>query len=488
MNQYYNRKLKIYLVGGLLTILGISIALAYIIYWNSKNESYKLKNEYVFDYLLTKKNLIREDLYLVQGQSETLELLKSEFKNKNIIFNYQFTTQLKCNETQALNLGSHCLNYTIELIDHNRFIDGPFLGFVVIFIILVISYWYFIKYSIHEKIVKPLVSEIEKNSQDKAFNQLAEQVAHDLASPLLVINNLIQSNLKIENEELELLRFSLKRVNSTLNDLTPSSNEFKKHTPILKLFEQLILEKKLLHKKMTINLNSNITNENLCVNLEDGSLLRILSNLLNNSIEASHTEPIINVIIKEVESYALLIIEDKGIGIEESIIEKIGTREYSTKAGKKRGLALFHAKELIHNHGGDLDIYSSGKNQGTRITLKLKKIEVKEPDWKNYKKAILIDDDETIRAFWKLYAKKSKHLLSFDCFSSFKEFELAKIVPNEEMIILLDQNLDEQVKGDQLAEVLFKMGYKDIVIMTGEPEKVAMNPYIKLVTKKYFPF
>jgi len=102
---------------------------------------------------------------------------------------------------------------------------------------------------------------------------------------------------------------------------------------------------------------------------------RILSNLINNSIEASKPNEIIRISAKQEGDFISISIADKGRGIPEEVIPQLGQFGFSygksdhNKAGM--GLGLYHAMKTLKSWTGDLKIRSQIGN-GTVVTLYLR--------------------------------------------------------------------------------------------------------------------
>jgi len=86
-------------------------------------------------------------------------------------------------------------------------------------------------------------------------------------------------------------------------------------------------------------------------------LLRVLSNLINNSIKYSRNgiPPIIKLVVKDIGSHCEFIIKDNGIGINDQFKEKIFVifqRLHSRDEYSGTGIGLAICKKIVENHGG----------------------------------------------------------------------------------------------------------------------------------------
>jgi sensor histidine kinase regulating citrate/malate metabolism len=102
---------------------------------------------------------------------------------------------------------------------------------------------------------------------------------------------------------------------------------------------------------------------------------RVLSNLIDNSLFAlkNNPNPIIAIKFTTTKAYLEIELKDNGTGIDQKILNVLGSERVSTKNNDLvgSGIALIHAKRAIEKMGGSMRI-NSKEGQGTTITLCLK--------------------------------------------------------------------------------------------------------------------
>jgi len=203
--------------------------------------------------------------------------------------------------------------------------------------------------------------ELIKSQQLSLLGKLASEITHEIKNPLNSIKlklEILKRKFKIDREvkeiekEIERLSqitgeylqlgkaFTLNRENFNLKDL------------ISRIYENYkeILEKKRI--KFIVNCN-----ENLNINGDKDKLYQVFVNLINNSIEASCSEIVIECKMKE--SKILIFIKDNGTGIKNP--EKIFSPFYSEKE-QGSGLGLIIAKRIVEAHRGKIEYL--GKEKG----------------------------------------------------------------------------------------------------------------------------
>ena len=82
-------------------------------------------------------------------------------------------------------------------------------------------------------------------------------------------------------------------------------------------------------------------------------------------------EPTILLKVTEEEQAITITIRDNGIGIEETILEKVFDPFFTTKTtGEAAGVGLYLSREIIQNHNGDITV-TSEKDKYTEFIITL---------------------------------------------------------------------------------------------------------------------
>jgi len=97
-------------------------------------------------------------------------------------------------------------------------------------------------------------------------------------------------------------------------------------------------------------------------------LVVVLSNLVENSMEAMKKNGVINILAREGSDYVLIQIKDSGPGLPPEIIKKAFSSLYSTKPDGN-GLGLKVAKTIIELHGGTISV----RNNPTTFSINIPK-------------------------------------------------------------------------------------------------------------------
>lgn len=252
--------------------------------------------------------------------------------------------------------------------------------------------------------------------------KISSQVAHDIRSPLSALNMMLGSIVDLPEEKRLIIRSATQRINDIANglikygkELSNKNNNVKLKNNIIEpimlvaIIDNIISEKRVqFRENINVDIQGNLNNGyGIFVKINPSDFTRVISNLINNSVEASENSVNILIEIIEEEGYGIVKIIDNGKGIPENIINKLGQKGYSfgkqnTDSGS--GLGLYHAKETIENADGKIKI-SSKIGYGTTVEISLPV--VNPPIWFlekiiiNKNDLILsLDDDQTIHQIW----------------------------------------------------------------------------------------
>ncbi|HMQ11120.1 MAG TPA: HAMP domain-containing sensor histidine kinase [Oligoflexia bacterium] len=291
--------------------------------------------------------------------------------------------------------------------------------------------------NLHEKIIfqrKTIEDEEKKIYLLSIKEDIAQQVAHDIRSPLTALNVVSKDLSGLPEESRVLLRSSIERIQDIANNLVSKSEMYDRGVEdnigqevlrsklLLPIIEEILSEKRY-QLKDKVHVDITLDSEEaygLFAKVDERILKRVLSNLINNSIEAFEDSGKVVVQIAKCIRYdeVLISVKDDGKGIPKNILPKLGQKGVSFgKAANQEsgaGLGLYYAKYNIEKWGGRFAIESE-QGKGTEIKLYLPNTE--SPDWfvqrinlSGIKTIIILDDDESIHKVWdkrlKTYVKK----------------------------------------------------------------------------------
>lgn len=209
------------------------------------------------------------------------------------------------------------------------------------------------------------------------------QAAHDIRSPLSALNILVKTcGDSLSEDAKALLEASIKRINEIAADLlaieesqTDSRPEFSEQPAMtgLELSQSLqdIISEKRIQTNCEIRLNAQLTNVCRAVKLPRSYFERIISNLVDNSLQAMQNKVgcVQITVLENIDGSLSIQVKDNGQGIPSHRLAQVGRKGVTFRQGGT-GLGLYHAKTVINHFGGEVGIISE-EGVGTMIKIKL---------------------------------------------------------------------------------------------------------------------
>lgn len=242
------------------------------------------------------------------------------------------------------------------------------IGLILIFLVSLI-------FIINEK--RKIIEFNKMQEITDAKELISLKLAHDIRSPLSVLN-LITARLQSPEPEInDLFAQAINRINDIANDLLSPTTK-KKTLDINKTILEIVSEKQTLFKTSAIKFRLELDESQIICAMDSSELSRILSNLLNNAIEAieksAPASKLIEITTTKNDYQCFVKIKDNGCGIPDSHLKILGTqrfthgKENSKAAGS--GIGLYGANEYLKQNNGKLEV-TSVLNKFTEITLTL---------------------------------------------------------------------------------------------------------------------
>ncbi len=205
---------------------------------------------------------------------------------------------------------------------------------------------------------------------------VAKQVAHDIRSPLASLKMLIDDvKGSVPQAHVSALTANANRISEIASDLI-EKHEFKlrTHFEVLnagEVCEEILTEKKNVYREFTsvglVFLN-NSKNSQIFINPSD--FKRVLSNLLDNAVEACDGKGSVKVILSNVDDKVEILVSDSGSGIADDVIVRLFKPGATFGKPDGKGLGLVHAKATIEAASGKIGIFSR-LGIGTEIKIVL---------------------------------------------------------------------------------------------------------------------
>ena len=348
----------------------------------------------------------------------------------------------------------------------------------------------------------------ERDVLRQKISDNAAQVSHDIRSPLSALNILTGNEIVLPDRPKLLIKDAVSRISDIVSDLdkyriqTKKSEKAQEHL-LLPIITSIIAEKRVEYRyqpQYIIELKVDSSSYDAFVFLESSTLKRVISNIVNNSIESFKNDiGKIKLKLEKIKDQTVISIIDNGKGIPESKLGIIFEKGVSFQKKEGTGLGLSQAKSYIESVGGRINILSQ-EYKGTEVQIELPALNP--PSWYVDRLAVkdntiisVIDDDRSIYQLWVeklslLGLNRISYHSSPEIFMKWHQENYA--CSNYHYIFLVDYEfINSQKTGLDIIRQC-KL-HQDAVLVTSQYEKIVsthLNENLKLIPKdliRYLP-
>ncbi len=348
--------------------------------------------------------------------------------------------------------------------------------------------------------------------------QVARQVAHDIRSPLSALMMLTSNATELSEPKRLLLKNAVARINDIANTLQSRSKPVKE--PEMRVeslafcIEEIISEKRALTNRLGIALQFEVQPEhfNMFSYLQPTEFKRVLSNVVNNAIEALGNRGLITVELRPLPSghRAQVIVRDTGCGIPQDIIERVFDNSFSYKKPEGSGLGLYHAREQIRRIKGDIRI-SSVEGVGTTVSIELPMATppsfwCREIQTADLKRVVIVDDSQSVHDVWRarfadvgggrtgIGTRRNKSKFLVESISSLEEFtsRLSEIILHSngnDTLFLVDYEFAgaDQNGLDAIAQIAVTTRIANVILVTSHAHELPVVERCKKLGIRLLP-
>lgn len=225
---------------------------------------------------------------------------------------------------------------------------------------------------------------LAQSEREQAWREMAKQVAHEIKNPLTPMRLTVQSFERKFNPEDPDLKQKLNDYSKTLiQQIDTMSSVASAFSNFASMPAQ---QNETLNVVEVVEFSLDIFNEDYLIfesdeeeiitKMDRTQLVRIITNLVKNAIQAipeEQAEKSIIVAVKQVENNVNITVKDNGIGIETENIEYIFEPKFTTKTSGM-GLGLGIIKNIIENYKGTIT-FETEYGKGTTFIVSLPIIE-----------------------------------------------------------------------------------------------------------------
>lgn len=257
----------------------------------------------------------------------------------------------------------------------------------------------------------------KKHKLEVEFAKIATQVAHDIKSPLIALDNLSKNMIRISDDQREIISSSINRIGEIAENLLikhrflhvdEKNDQLVKNSVemIYPILENMVLEKRAQFEGGSVNIEfvpDNSTGNTFCL-INPTNFKRVISNLINNAVESIGETGYVTVLLRHDFNNITIEIRDTGCGIPNKILDGLNNGIIHKKA-HGNGLGLQHAIKCIAGMNGNYNIFTK-ENEGTSFNIHLP-IQ-KPPGWilrevylRENSIIVIVDDDSSIFDLWR---------------------------------------------------------------------------------------
>jgi len=328
-----------------------------------------------------------------------------------------------------------------------------------------------------------LAAEAQKRA---ALSELAHEVAHNIRSPLSALDMLVTATDQIPVERRLLIQGAMMRVHDLADRVLDAHRAPERNigeVSIDSLLENLIEEKRFgwrLRPALKLSFSGTSPVHPRFVQIDAGQLKAVISNLLNNAAEAIPDTGEIAVRLSGIDDNVEVAITDNGAGIAPEVLERLGEKGATFGKTEGSGIGLFHARNVLREAGGTLNIESV---LGVGTTVRVRLPVVAPPAWflgeltlPSEGTVIAIDDDRLVLNEWQRRFAEASPAAQFHVFSSINEcLQWAKHQSEPIALVLSDYDTGELRNGlDLIGELRAQNGVTTAVLVTARAEDPAL--------------
>ena len=226
-------------------------------------------------------------------------------------------------------------------------------------------------------------AKLARSEREQAWREMAKQVAHEIKNPLTPMRLSVQSFERTFDPDDPEAREKVKEYSDTLiQQIDTMSNIASAFSSFADMPAQ---QKETLNVVGTVKLALEIFNEpfihfiaeeeEIIAKLDRTHLIRVVTNLVKNAIQAvpEEPDPRIEVRVYSENEHVKITVADNGIGISEEFMDKIFEPKFTTKSSGM-GLGLGMVRNIVETNGGSIH-FTSKEGVGTVFTVALPKVE-----------------------------------------------------------------------------------------------------------------
>lgn len=217
------------------------------------------------------------------------------------------------------------------------------------------------------------------SEKEKAWREMAKQVAHEVKNPLTPMKLTIQNFERKFDPEAPDIRDKVKKMSETMVEqidlIAAVAGAFSQFAQLPEKVNETFSLNKEVNSILRIFTDEKIfvhaNKDNILINMDKIYLNRIITNLVTNAIQAKtdDRQSIINIDLESLNKRIIISVDDNGIGIPEDLQERIFEPNFTSK-NSGMGLGLTMVRKMVEDYGGEIAVKSE-LGKGTKFSISL---------------------------------------------------------------------------------------------------------------------
>lgn len=226
---------------------------------------------------------------------------------------------------------------------------------------------------------------LARTEREQAWREMAKQVAHEIKNPLTPMRLSVQSFERKFDPKDPQIHQQVKEYSNTLiqqiDTMSSIASAFSNFAEMPAQQNETLNVPKIIKLGLDIFNEEYIVfhteNEEILAKFDRTQLIRVVTNLVKNAIQATEgqEDPKVKIDVRASENHVLIAIFDNGTGISEENREKIFEPKFTTKSSGM-GLGLGMVKNIVEAYHGSIT-FTSEIGAGTTFVVKIPKVKKK---------------------------------------------------------------------------------------------------------------
>jgi signal transduction histidine kinase len=223
--------------------------------------------------------------------------------------------------------------------------------------------------------LREMIRKEGEQKQFESFARLSSVMTHDLKNQILSLSLLV-SNMERKFDREGFKEDAMRTLSDSVNNLENLVAKLSDpRTPTKRIREKSNLThlvERVLQRTAALTNNRYQVSVQLkpevCATVDGKAIERVIENLVINALEAMPNGGSLSVTTQTDNGYAVIVVADSGKGMTEEFMRDRLFHPFATTKKKGIGLGLYSCRDVIEQHGGQIDV-ASKVNAGTEFKI-----------------------------------------------------------------------------------------------------------------------